>query len=141
MAGLGNLVTSYFGTTFEFYGFMIGTVAKVSIGLPSAFPSFHLKQISCPQFRLEDVVEEINEAHVGQWTTMITTSSPPIPNTHFTAYMDVYQLKKHVIAFNADKLKNVVGYQLKRPEFNHETIGEVIEKLKEEGSWPKFESS
>lgn len=71
---------------------------------------------------------------------MITTSNPPIPNTHFTAYMDVYQLKKHVIAFSAEKLKKVVGYQLKRPEINKETIGETIEKLKEEGSWPNLES-
>lgn len=54
--------------------------------------------------------------------------------------MDVYQLKKHVIAFSAEKLKKVVGYQLKRPEINKETIGETIEKLKEEGSWPNLES-
>ena len=71
---------------------------------------------------------------------MITTSNPPIPNTHFSAYMDVYQLKKHVIAFNADKLKHVVGYKLKRPSIDHETIGEIIDKLRAEESWPNFES-
>ncbi|KAI8998784.1 hypothetical protein BD414DRAFT_133694 [Trametes punicea] len=112
---LGNVIASYFGTTFDFHNFVTNMAAK---------------------FRLEDVIEDINEVHVSTWTTMITTSNPPVPNTQFSSYMDVYNLKKRVIAFNADKIKNVVGYKLKRPYFNHETIGEMVEKLKAEHSWP-----
>ena len=67
---------------------------------------------------------------------MITTSNPPIPNTRFSSYMDLYNLKKHVVAFNADKIKNIVGYKLKRPEFNHEALRDMVEKLKAENSWP-----
>ncbi len=67
---------------------------------------------------------------------MITTSNPPIPNTQFSSYMDTSALKKHVVAFNAAKLKNIVGYQLKRPQFNHDAIGDMVEKLKAEHSWP-----
>ncbi len=67
---------------------------------------------------------------------MITTSKPPIPNTHFSSYMDVYNLKKHVVAFNADKIKNIIGYKLKRPEFNHDALRDMIDKLKAENSWP-----
>lgn len=77
--------------------------------------------------------------HVGAWTTMITTSNPPIPNTQFTPYMDVYQLRRHVVAFNADKLKKVTGYQLKWPQFNHDAIRDMVEKLKAEQSWPNNE--
>lgn len=92
--------------------------------------------LTLSQFRLEDVIEDINEVHVSTWTKMITTSNPPVPNTQFSSYMDVYCLKKHVVAFSADKIKNVVGYKLKRPYFNHETVGEMVEKLKAEHSWP-----
>lgn len=88
------------------------------------------------QFRLEDVIEDINEVHVTTWTKMITTSNPPVPNTQFSSYMDVYHMRKRVIAFSADKLKNVVGYQLQRPQFNHESIGDMVQKLKAEHSWP-----
>lgn len=88
------------------------------------------------QFRLEDIIEDINEEHVSTWTTMITTSNPPVPNTLFTSYMDLYNLKKHVIAFDAAKIKNVVGYQLKRPQFDHDAIRDMVEKLKAEHSWP-----
>lgn len=84
------------------------------------------------------MVEDINEAHVGEWTRMITTSNPPVPNTPYTAYMDVYMLKKHVITFNAQKLKNVVGYQLRHPKMTNEVLQEIIDKLKAEGSWPNF---
>ena len=81
-------------------------------------------------------MEEINESHVTHWTEMITASNPPVKNVHYTAYMDPYALKKHVVAFNATKLKEVVGYKLRRPKICKETIDEVIEKLKAEGSWP-----
>jgi len=119
LAELGNRVATVFGTKFEFFNFMINTMAK---------------------FKLEDVVEDINEEHVSTWTTMITESNPPIPNTHFTAYTDIYNLKRHCVAFNADKLKRIVGYQLKRPQLDEASVREVIEMLKAEGSWPNNES-
>ena len=74
--------------------------------------------------------------HVSTWTTMITTSTPPVPNTQFSSYMDVYNLKKHVVAFSADKLKRVVGYALVRPAFDHAAIRDMVEKLTAEHSWP-----
>ncbi|KAI0781092.1 hypothetical protein BD413DRAFT_20648 [Trametes elegans] len=112
---LGTISASYFGTSFDFHNFVTNLAAK---------------------FRLEDVIEDINEVHVTTWTEMITTSHPPIPNTQFSSYMDVYNLRKRVIAFSADKIKNVVGYRLKRPHFDHESIGDMIDKLKAEHSWP-----
>lgn len=117
MVELGNIITSFFGTTFEFFGFVTNTIAK---------------------FNLTDAVEEINETHVTAWTQMITQADPPVVNTKFTAYMDMYHLKKHTTAFNADKIKNVVGYKLRRPQINHETLKELIDKLKAEGSWPNI---
>lgn len=84
------------------------------------------------------MVEDINEHHVGAWTEMITKSDPPIPNTPLTAYMDSYALQKHVVAFDNSKIKEVVGYKLRHPEFNHDVIKDIIDKWKAEGSWPNL---
>ncbi|KAJ7043259.1 hypothetical protein C8F04DRAFT_1207716 [Mycena alexandri] len=119
LLSVGQNVTSFFGTTFEFFNFVENTVLKLRA----------------------DAVEEINEHHVGGWTEMISTSSPPIPNTPLSAYMDKWALEKHVLALSNRKLVEVVGYRLKRPIFGKETIGEVVERWKEEGSWPMVRAS
>ena len=69
---------------------------------------------------------------------MITTSDPPCPNTHLTAYMDDSVLSKHIVAFSAQKLKNVVGYELRHPQFSKEEVRDIVEKWKAEGSWPNI---
>jgi hypothetical protein len=84
-------------------------------------------------------VEEINEHHVGAWTEMITNSKPPVPNTPLTAYLDKYGLEKHNVAFSNKKLKDVVGYKLKKKYFDHDAIRDMVEKWKAEGSWPVLE--
>ncbi|KAL1730285.1 hypothetical protein EV714DRAFT_284314 [Schizophyllum commune] len=112
-ASAGSTVTELFGTTFEFFNFFENTILKMA-----------------------DVVEDINEHHVGGWTEMVQKSNPPVPNTPLSAYMDAYQLEKHVCAFSNQKIKEVVGYKLKKPTFDHEGIREVVDKWKEEGSWP-----
>jgi len=83
-----------------------------------------------------DDLEDINEQHVGGWTDMLMNSNPPVTKTPLTAYMDKYALEKHVVAFNNAKIKAIMGYKLKKPQFNHETIKEVVDKWKAEGSWP-----
>lgn len=114
LLSIGQVVTSYFGTTFEFFNFVESTVLKL----------------------MDDHVEDINEHHVSGWTEMITRSNPPIPNTPLSAYMDKFALSKHVVAFSNTKIKEVIGYKLTKPHFDHETIKEVVDKWKEEGSWP-----
>ncbi|KAJ6618315.1 hypothetical protein B0H10DRAFT_2164210 [Mycena sp. CBHHK59/15] len=114
LLSVGQTVTSFFGTTFEFFNILENTVLKLK----------------------SDAVEEINEHHVGGWTEMIQTSNPPIPNTPLSAYMDKYALEKHVVAFSNTKLLEVTGYKLKRPQLNHDTVKEVVDKWKKEGSWP-----
>ena len=93
------------------------------------------------QWRLEDNVEEINESHVSNWTEMVTKSDPPLARVHCPAYMDLYHLQKHVIAFNAQKINEVVGYKLRRPEINHATLKDIIDKQKAERSWPNLDGS
>ncbi|KAG8217295.1 hypothetical protein J3R82DRAFT_5390 [Butyriboletus roseoflavus] len=114
----GSMITEYFGTTFEFYSNFETTIAKL---------------------KLDDLVEEINEHHVGTWTEMLQHSDTPITQTPLNAYMDKFALSKHKLAYNNGKIKSVIGYQLKRPLFNHETLREVVEKWKEEGTWPRLE--
>lgn len=53
--------------------------------------------------------------------------------------MDKYALAKHVVALNNTKIKEVVGYKLKYPQFSHDTVREVVDKWKAEGSWPVLE--
>lgn len=70
---------------------------------------------------------------------MITKSNPPCPNTHLSAYMDTFALSKHVVAFSNTKIKNTVGYTLKKPNMTAEVLREIVDKWKEEGSWPKLD--
>jgi hypothetical protein len=111
----GEAVTSFFGTTYEFFNFLVNTMAK---------------------FKLDDVVEDINEAHVGGWTEMLLASNPPIVNPPVSAYLDNYALSKHSVAFNNSKAKAILGYRLQKPEFNHDVIQDIVDKWKAEGSWP-----
>jgi len=111
---MGKTISSFFGTTLEFLSFVETALMKV----------------------MDDDLEDINAHHVGGWTEMIENSKPPVPNTPLSAYMDKFQLSKHVVAFDNAKIKTVIGYELKRPRFDHDTIREVVDKWKEEGSWP-----
>ena len=112
---MGEVVTSFFGTTFEFFNLVESTMLK-----------------------FVDDIEEINEQHVSGWTEMLQNSKPPITSTPLTAYMDKYALEKHVVAFPNAKIKEVIGYQLKHPKFSHEAIKEIVDKWKEEKSWPNL---
>lgn len=113
-----NTLASFFGTTFDFHNLVINTMAR---------------------FRLEDVVEDINESHVSTWRKMCDLSKPPVVTPYFTAYMDIYQLRKHYVAFANGKIKNVAGYSLQYPHFNHETLRDIIDKLKAENNWPNLD--
>ncbi|KDQ60617.1 hypothetical protein JAAARDRAFT_555570 [Jaapia argillacea MUCL 33604] len=87
-------------------------------------------------FKMEDIMEEINEEHVTGWTEMLQASKPPIQSTPITPYIDQTALDKHIIAFSNTKIKEVIGYKIKRPQFGPETIGDIVEKWKAEGTWP-----
>jgi hypothetical protein len=91
------------------------------------------------QLKLDDLVEEINEHHVGTWTQMLQNSNTPIMHSALDAYMDKYALSRHKLAYSNNKIKNIIGYQLKYPLFNHETLKEVVEKWKDEGTWPRLD--
>ncbi|KAF7966847.1 hypothetical protein HWV62_36895 [Athelia sp. TMB] len=111
----GETMATFFGTTHEFHNILVNTAAK---------------------FKLEDVVEDVNEHHVGGWTEMLMASDPPITNTPLSAYMTTHQLAKHKLAYDNTKMKKVLGYTLKHPQFNHELLRDTVDKFKAEGSWP-----
>ena len=91
------------------------------------------------QFRLEDTVEDINGEHVGVWTQMTTTSNPPVPNTPLSAYLDLYLLSKHQFGLSNKKIQNITGFEPKVPGITEAAIKELIQKWKDEGTWPKFD--
>lgn len=91
---------------------------------------------------------------MGEWTKIIMESTPPVPNTPLTPYAHPYQLEKHGCALDNEKIKTVrtlfaalstishpllqvVGYKLKRPQFNDETVKSTIESFRAEGTWPE----
>ncbi|KAH8829597.1 NAD-P-binding protein [Flagelloscypha sp. PMI_526] len=114
LVSVASTACAFFGTKFEFFNTMEKVALKMS----------------------KDIVEEINESHVGAWTEMITKSNPPVPNTPLTAYMDSRALAKHVLGLDNTKMKNVLNYQIKRPALDESTIRETVEKWKTEGTWP-----
>lgn len=67
---------------------------------------------------------------------MNATSSPPVTKTPLNAYMDLYDLHKHVVAFNNAKIKRVIGYALRRPQFGQAEIREIVDKWKAERTFP-----
>ncbi|KAI5124324.1 hypothetical protein M0805_008931 [Coniferiporia weirii] len=122
LLSIGTEICHMFGTTFGFHDFFTTAMAKLS-------------KLS------ESVIEDINEEHVGGWIEMITASNPPIPKTPLSAYMDESVLQKVIVALNADKIKNVVGYTLKYPQFSQTELKDVVDRWKAEGSWPNVEST
>jgi hypothetical protein len=115
----GKTMTAIFGTTFEYHNFVSSAMIR---------------------FRLEDVVEDINEAHVNAWAEMLTKSDPMVTKTPLSAYMDTFSLSKHTIAFSNKKIQRILGYQLKRPNMTSDILYEIIDKWKMEGSWPSLKS-
>ena len=67
---------------------------------------------------------------------MLTSAVPPVTKTPLSAYLDESQLQKWTMAFNATKIKEVVGYELKKPKFEQAHLQDMVEKWKAEGSWP-----
>ncbi|KAL5511744.1 hypothetical protein ACEPAH_4962 [Sanghuangporus vaninii] len=121
LASIGTEICATFDTTFGFHDFFTTTMARITK-------------------LAEHIIEDINEEHVGGWTEMLQASDPPINGmTPVTAYMDESILQKISLAFNSDKIKNVVGYQLKHPQFNKEELKAIVDRWKEEGSWPRVE--
>ena len=67
---------------------------------------------------------------------MLEAADPPVLKTPLSAYLDESQLQKWTIAFSADKIKNVVGFQLTHPKFEKADLQDMVDKWKAEGSWP-----
>jgi hypothetical protein len=111
---------------------VIADVFSIKFGfhnmLAQAFANLNFKEMS----------EEVNEMHMEQWTKLITTANPPVPNTPLTVYIEKHLLEKFSVAYDGKKIKEVVGYKLLRPRFTKEIIEEVIESFKSEGSWPNL---
>ncbi|TFK54812.1 hypothetical protein OE88DRAFT_1805236 [Heliocybe sulcata] len=114
---VGGLRTmcALFGTTVEFHGKLTDVLAK---------------------FRLDDVVEDINDEHVSGWTQMLQSSHPPVQGTPLTPYVDKAALERRVVALDNSKIKRVLGLTLRRPHFDEQSLGELVDKWKAERVWP-----
>lgn len=70
---------------------------------------------------------------------MVGKSNPPVTNHHLSAYMDKYALDKHHVSLSNTNLKRLTGYKLRHPEFTKEVISEIVQRWKDEHSWPKLD--
>lgn len=50
--------------------------------------------------------------------------------------MDKYTLDRHNLALSNGKLKKLTGYRLQYPVFSKERVSEVVQKWKDERTWP-----
>jgi hypothetical protein len=69
---------------------------------------------------------------------MIERSDPPVTNHHLSAYMDKYALDKHQVSLSNANLKKLTGYELRHPNFTKDAISEIVQKWKDEHSWPQL---
>jgi hypothetical protein len=84
----------------------------------------------------KDFIEDTNETHMEAWTSIITASNPPVPNTPLNPYMDASMFAKPGTAYANDKIKQILNYKLIHPKFTIAEINAVVEAFKEEGAWP-----
>lgn len=117
---MGQAVADLFGIKFGFYGTLVNL--KANLGS-------------------DGMVEEINSKHVEAWTEICLKSDPRIINPTVQAYIDGHLLSKYYISYNGDKIKNVVGYQLKRPKLDVASLREVVESFRKDNLWPNYEDT
>jgi hypothetical protein len=53
--------------------------------------------------------------HMQQWTKIITTSNPPVPDTPLLPYLPLYQLEEHGCALDGTKTKKVGAWSRYHP--------------------------
>lgn len=109
-----------FGLKFGFYGFIVNTKVKMDF---------------------DHMVEEINGKHVEAWTDICLKSTPPMINPVLQAYIDGHMLMKYSIGYKGDKIRQIVGYQLKRPKLDAPTLKEIIYDFRKEGNWPNYQDT
>lgn len=85
---------------------------------------------------MNDVASEANEQHTHTWHQLIQESNPPVTKGHVSAFMEPHLFGKRAVAYSAAKIKNVLGYTLRRPKITKEAIQEVLDSYKADGIWP-----
>lgn len=89
--------------------------------------------------KTDEALEEINETHIEAWSRILSKANPSVDNTPLSPYMEAFMLEKRSFAYNGDKIKKILGYQLKHPTFGSNTVEETIDYFKEEGIWPNVQ--
>lgn len=117
---LGKAIAEIFGLKFSFYGFIVNTQVKMDF---------------------DNMVEDINSKHVEAWADICMKSNPPLLNATVQGYVDGYMFEKWSVAYTNDKIKKVLGYQLKRPKLTTGALKEIIFAFRKEGNWPNYEDT
>ncbi|KAF8321445.1 uncharacterized protein EI90DRAFT_3147090 [Cantharellus anzutake] len=114
---IGEAISEVLELDFSFYGML--TNASMSI-----------------KKDLQDIANETNDEHMESWGELILNSSPPVPLTPLTPFVDTHYLYKYSVAYSNEKLKRIIGYKFKYPKFGAEQVGDIVRSFQEEGTWP-----
>jgi hypothetical protein len=88
------------------------------------------------QSNLSDVVQQINAKHEMVWRELIHNSDPPVPRTPVSAFIELFKFYPRAIAMKNDKIKRVLGFEFKHPEFNQAEIEDIVDAWIEDNAWP-----
>jgi hypothetical protein len=147
---MANVVGEVYGIKVGFYGNIISTISGLRM---KDVVEVSARNYQCALPSLKRMNQDINEMHMEQWAKIITTSSPPVPNTPLSPYAHPYILEEHGYAIDGDKIKRVrmvhrlgsitdrylkiLGFTLMRPQFEESSVREFIDWCRQEGIWPE----
>jgi len=115
------------------------TIGSIGVVLTKIFDikvNFQDLEEQIAQTNVVNVAEKINSVNVDEWNKILANSNPPISSTPLSPAWQPHRLLRQGRALDGKRLKNVVGYTLKYPAFNEDTVRETIEAWRAEGIWP-----
>jgi hypothetical protein len=136
LAMAGETVAAVFGTTHEFYNMAMNTMAKVKFRL------FHTRSTS-DYFPLVQIGRRRRRSQRAScWRVdgdapSIETLNPKFTIDRLYGYQCTSQTEP---GLQQHKIREVIQYKLKRPQFSQENLKETVDKWKAEGSWPVLDN-
>lgn len=131
---------------FDIQCFFLGDDASQAAGVRLTTLALALRQISTILTRnpfmflqedLNETAQEVNNDHAEAWQELIENSDPPVPRTPLSSYIELHKFERRAISMTNDKIKKVLGFELKHPKFTAAEVQSIVDSFIEEGSWPE----
>lgn len=132
---VSKILSDVFNIKVDYWGIMMSSITKVIyLQIQCIFIIVMVCAFLSLQFKMQAVVEEINDKHMAPWANLCQCDQTD--NTPLTPYMDEELLfYKHLNLCNS-KLKDT-GYKLKVPYITKERIEEIVLDFIQHGLLPR----